>query len=329
MALFTEVCTDDPIRLRDALAGVRAYQDNPWKRELVPQPEAGRMEGVCLRDFGGDGSLVVFVPSLINPPTVLDLDHGNSMLRWLGTQGLHPLLVDWGSWSPDEMALGFDAIISERLVPLLRNIGEPVALVGYCLGGLLALGAATQVAPARLALLATPWHFSGYAPEQRADIAAHHASVAPLLEVLGCLPMDLLQPMFWALDRDGVVDKFAALGERDPASPTARAFIALEDWANDGPPLPLGVARELFGDLFAGDLTGRGAWQIGGASVEPARLGIPILDVVAMRDRIVPAATALGLGQRLELDAGHVGMVVGSRAPKLLWEPLARWLREA
>ena len=28
----------------------------------------------------------------------------------------------------------------------------------------------------------------------------------------------------------------------------------------------------------------------------------------------------------LDLALGHVGMVVGSRAPDLLWEPLAGWL---
>ena len=83
-------------------------------------------------------------------------------------------------------------------------------------------------------------------------------------------------------------------------------------------------------DLFAADLTGRGEWRIAGQAIAPARLGIPILDIIASRDRIVPPAAALstgGIGTPLALDAGHVGMVVGGRAPGLLWDPLAEWLR--
>jgi polyhydroxyalkanoate synthase len=33
-------------------------------------------------------------------------------------------------------------------------------------------------------------------------------------------------------------------------------------------------------------------------------------------------------GERLELALGHVGMVVGSRARELLWEPLDAWLSQ-
>ena len=52
----------------------------------------------------------------------------------------------------------------------------------------------------------------------------------------------------------------------------------------------------------------------------------PVLDIVSTTDRIVPAATAVRVGERLELGLGHVGMVVGSRAPQTLWEALAGWL---
>ncbi len=89
------------------------------------------------------------------------------------------------------------------------------------------------------------------------------------------------------------------------------------------------AARELFEDLFATDLPGRGAWTVSGVTVDPERLGIPIRNFGSTNDRIVPAATAMGTGERLDLDSGHVGMVVGSKAPSMLWEPLADWLERA
>ncbi len=292
---------------------------------MQAMPEAARIGGVALRDYGGDGPAVVVVPSLINPPTVLDLAAHNSMLRWLAKQGVRPLLVDWGD-GVQERELGLGDMVADRLAPLIAGRDTPPALAGYCMGGTMALAAAALTPVTRLALLAAPWRFSGYDDDRRAAVAAHAATAMPLADTLGALPMDLLQPAFWALSPEAVVAKFEAFAALDPASPAAAAFVALEDWASDGPPLSLPVAREVFA-LFAGNATSAGTWQVGSTTIRPEALGIPILDVVATRDRIVPPATALGLGQRLDVDGGHVGMVVGSRGQTLLWEPLARFLR--
>ena len=328
LALFVEVCGADRDRLARALAGVRAYQNQPFRRALPAMPAVAQAGGVTLRDYGGVGPLVVVVPSLLNPPTVLDLAPDTSLLRWLATQGVHPLLVDWGNLA-DERSLVLADMVTDRLVPLLATLDASPALVGYCLGGTLALAAASLTPATRIALLATPWRFSGYDATQRAALTDLARAIAPVARSLDGVPMDLLQPLFWSLDPEAVVDKFARLAGTDPASPSARAFAVLEDWASGGPPLPCRVFAELFDDLFTADLTGTGGWRVEGVTVSPERLAVPILDVVAMRDRIVPAASALGLGTRLDLDAGHVGMIVGGRARALLWEPLARFLREA
>jgi polyhydroxyalkanoate synthase len=51
-----------------------------------------------------------------------------------------------------------------------------------------------------------------------------------------------------------------------------------------------------------------------------------VLDVVSTSDRIVPAATAASVGERLRLGQGHVGMIVGGKAEQALWRPLSDWL---
>jgi polyhydroxyalkanoate synthase len=134
--------------------------------------------------------------------------------------------------------------------------------------------------------------------------------------------MEVLQSAFWSLDPARTVAKFEAFADMAEASPEARAFVTLEDWANDGPPLPHAAARELFEELFGADVTGRGEWRL----ADPGALPCPFLDIVSTSDRIVPAASATGAGERLELAQGHVGMVVGGRSKTALWEPLAAWL---
>lgn len=327
LKMVRDACGDDTARLAQVLAGLRAYQDFPATRSLPPAPEIARIGAVTLRDYGGAGPAVVFVPSLINPPHVLDLAPGNSLLRWLATAGVRPLLVDWGAGDGGEHALDLAGMITARLVPLLRAAPAPFALAGYCLGGTMAIAAAALVPAKRLALIATPWHFTGFDAEQRAAAAQLWATAGPIASALGAMPMELLQPLFWQLDPAAPAAKFARFAAMPASSAEAAAFVALEDWANDGPPLPLGVARALFDDLFAQDCTGGGAWTVGGRRIDPAALTVPLLDIVSLRDRIVPAASAVGTGTRLDLDLGHVGMIVGGRARAALWEPLAAWLR--
>ncbi|MDQ8757274.1 alpha/beta fold hydrolase [Sphingosinicella sp. LHD-64] len=305
-----------------ALAGLRKYQEAPRPPAPSPMPAIAAVEGASLRDYGGDGPPLLIVPSLINPPTVLDLGK-RSLLRWLATQDRRVLLVDWG-W-PDETrkALSVAGHVEQVLLPLMEVVGAPVDLAGYCLGGTMA-AAAAQLGPVRsLALIATPWHFAGFG-ESRAQLARLWAQSRATVDALGLMPMEVLQSAFWGLDPARTVAKFEAFAEMD--GPAADAFVALEDWANDGPPLTAAAARELMEDFFAADLPGIGGWRVSGEIIDPARLEVPILNIVSTTDRIVPYASAVQAGERIDLALGHVGMVVGSRARDALWEPLASWL---
>ena len=314
-----------PSRLERALAGLRRYQEAD--RAPTPEPPSAIAErlGACVRDYGGEGRPVLFVPSLINPPTILDLSEQRSLLRWLAADGrVRPLLLDWGWDAQGRRDLSVAGHVEEILLPLARDMPERAALAGYCLGGTMALAAAASLG-VPVALIAAPWRFSGFPDEARALLAALWGSAEPAAVRLGVLPMEVLQTAFWSLDPARTVAKFEAFATLAEGSEEAKAFVTLEDWANDGPPLPEAASRELFEGLFARDETGRGRWRV----EDPATLAIPILNVVSTSDRIVPAASAADAGARLELSQGHVGMVIGSRSKECLWEPLAAWLSRA
>lgn len=317
-----------PDRTAAALKGLRAYQEAGRSPGPPPMPVIACAGRASVRDFGGDGPAVLFVPSLINPPDVLDLDAERSLLRWLAGQGVRPLLVDWGAPRSDEHDLSVAGHVATMLLPLIDAIGTPVALAGYCIGGTMALAAAALRPVTALALIATPWRFGAYPESTLAALSELWRAAEPATEALGVLPMEVLQAAFWRLDPERTIAKYEAHGARDPHEPASHAFVRLEDWANDGPPLTRGAARELFVDLFAGDLPGKGQWHVGGAAVDPAKLRMPILEIASTTDHIVPAATTPGIGERLDLALGHVGMIVGSRAKSSLWEPLGAWLSQ-
>ena len=326
MPLFLELVrqagVDDPALARDALAGLSAYETAERPALPAPKPEYARVGGSCLRDHGGEGPPAVLIPSLINPPHILDLDPGVSLASAVANMGRRAMLLDWGE-AAQRSELGVAGHIESILVPLLRALGEPTALIGYCLGGTMAIAAAGQLACERVATLAAPWRFSRYPDDSRAALAATWSQSRASAQLLGALPMEVLQASFWSLDPMRTVAKFAQFGQLDPASAEACRFVALEDWANEGEPLPYPAARELIEDMFGADVPGTGQWQVGG-SLATDQLALPMLHLTAGRDRIAPAATAPH-GPAENLAAGHVGMVVGS-ARHDLHRALARFL---
>ena len=329
LRLVADAAQHDPDLARRALVGLRVYQsaqriDTP----LLPDAVATRGRA-SLRDYGGEGPIVIFIPSLINPPTILDLERNRSMLRWLATQRLHPMLVDWGTATARDRDIGLAGHVEEQLVPLIDAVGAPVALVGYCLGGTLALGAAMLRPPTALALIAAPWHFTAFSQAEIANMTALWTSAQPASAALGLMPMEVMQAGFWQLDPTRTVRKYADFARLAPDGEAAARFVAMEDWANAGSPIPYAAAHDMFELLFGLNLTGDGGWRVGGIVVDPARLTCPALDIVSTSDRIVPSASAAGLSARLDLAAGHVGMIAGSNGPSGLWRPLADWLKNA
>lgn len=328
LQILLEEAKGDAAFIREVLAGVRAYQDAPRHQRPAPMAETLRKGRVHVTDFGGSGRPVLFVPSLINPPHVLDLTESNSLLRWLAASGLRPLLLDWGDPRDGNGDLSVGGHVEQLLIPLMRELGPELAVVGYCLGGTMALAAAAHVPLAGLVTIATPWNFGGYPPDALAGFSGIWEAGRGAAEALDLFPMEMLQSAFWRLDPQRTLKKYAAFGKMAPDTPEARAFVVLEDWANDGPPLALPAAREMFENLFIGDLPGKGEWRVGGEIIDPSALDCPALNIISTSDRIVPATTAPDIGKRLVLQQGHVGMIIGGRARTVLWEPLHHWLSQ-
>ena len=318
----------DPARRTAALAGLRIYQAAERRARPPAMPVVATSGRAALHDYGGSGRPVIVVPSLINSPDVLDLLPDVSLLRWLATRGVRSLLVDWGMPTREESGLDIAGHVERLLLPLIDAIGPDAALAGYCLGGTMALAAAAIRPPAALALIAAPWRFAGFPNEARAGLATMWEQARPSAEAMGLLPLEVLQAGFWRLDPARTIAKFVGLGQAKHDHDAIARFVALEDWANDGAPLTAAAGRELALDLFGEDRPGRGGWRVAGRAVDPAALACPVLDIVSTTDRIVPAASAAGIGMRLTLAQGHVGMMVGGQARTSLWEPLVRWLRD-
>ena len=322
------------------LDGIARYRHHAYRRDL-PEPPLLWQDGTTrLLDYGSpDDPAVLVVPSLINRAYILDLSPETSLLRRLAASGLRPLLLDWGAPEPLERGFGLTDYIAGRLEAAAGIVEDEArgsfGLIGYCMGGLLALALAERRPRSvrALALLATPWGFHAERVGHARLLGALAEPLAMAFAALGELPVDVLQALFTAVDPLVALRKFTRFAELAPESGAARHFVAVEDWLNDGVPLALPVARECLAGWYGADLPGRGEWRIAGRPVLPARVKQPALIVVPAQDRIVPPASAAALAdalpaaERLTPALGHIGMIVGREAPRQVWQPLTAWLR--
>ena len=337
-AVGREVVAQSQQRLAAALDGIEAYRRHPYRRVADVPPSRFTLGAMRLLDYGGPGRPTLVIPSLVNPSYILDLLPERSLMRYLKQRGLRPLLVDWGAPGDEERGYCLDDYIVRRLEPALDHVaqlaGGPAPVIGYCMGGTMALGLAARGADriGQLALLATPWDFHAPGSPMAPVVARALDVLMPSIDRLGAAPVDVLQLFFTSLDPTLAERKFRKFARVDASSDQARLFVALEDWANDGPPLAAAVARECLVDWYRCNLPGRGLWRVADTPVRPERLDLPLLVAVPGRDRIVPPDSALAVATACPAAAcvrppsGHVGMVVGNRAASGLWQPLADWL---
>jgi polyhydroxyalkanoate synthase len=288
----------------------------------------GRIGRVSLRRFGHGGQPVLFVPSLINGSEILDLSIEKSMMRRLVARGLDPILLDWGLADAAERDLDVGGHVERYILPALDLVGDDAVLAGYCLGGTMSIAAAALRPPKALILAAAPWDFGGFSSQTREELQAIWRAAEPVADRLGLLPPEILQQIFWRIDPRRTIAKFEQFSTKDPASAEGQNYIAVEDWANDGPPMPFAAGRELMRDLMSGNLSGRGEWHVGGRRIDPGAFTMPVLNIVSTTDRITPAASAWSGGEKIALAEGHVGMIVGRKAPGSLWARLATWLSQ-
>lgn len=326
-------------RLDLLLTGIERYRGHPYRRSPTDTPVVWNEDATRIHDYRPAGGLpLLVVPSLVNRGYVLDLTPGRSLLRFLADAGFRPMLVEWGDPGPRERQFTLSDYVAGRLERALARAvemaGGPVPVIGYCMGGLFAVALA-QRRPDRvrgLVLMATPWDFhAGQAARARA-LAAAFLPALPTIAAWGELPVDVIQAIFAGLDPLQVPQKFMRFAGMAEGSAGAEAFVALEDWLNDGVALAAPVAAECLVGWYGRNDPARGMWLLAGEPVRPERLSLPSLHLIPDRDRIVPPdsaralATAMPGADIMEPPLGHIGMVVSGRADRAVWRPLAEWL---
>ena len=283
---------------------------------------------------------ILIVMSLVTRSYILDLRPGNSFIEQLTSAGFDIFLVDWGT--PDEaesqnrLETYVDGYLPEAVDAALDASGnDDLTMLGYCLGGDLALLYATRpdARLRNLVLMATPIDFDGMGV-----IAglAREGRINPE-EVLGPdgnVPPDVIRTAFRIRRPTAELVKYVNLWENLWNDEYVEGYQAMNRWANDHIPFPGAAATQIVKLFVREQRLMSGSIRLGKRSMKLKAITCPIFNVMAERDDIVPIAAAEPLldlvGSKdkteLRLPAGHVAMVAGRSAVKTNIPRIIDWI---
>jgi polyhydroxyalkanoate synthase len=287
---------------------------------------------------------VLFCYALINRPYILDLQPDKSVVGNYLERGFDVYLIDWGSPSDADSALTIADYVSGFLAEAAAFILEAhraprLHLLGYCMGGTLA-AMFTALDPDRVAtltLLAAPIAFEGRESLLNVWADPRYFDVDAFIDQHGNCPAWFLQGCFLLMKPiQNIFEKGTALLEQMGEPHTLSSYFAMEHWINDNIPVAGETFREFVKKLYHADELVRGEFHLGDRRLDLGRITCPLLLLTAKKDHLVAPASTEGIRPHVRsadvasmtIDAGHVGLVVSSRARRELWPAATRWLAD-
>lgn len=285
---------------------------------------------------------VLICYALVNRPYMADLQDGRSLIQGMLQQGLDVYLIDWGYPDAGDHFLTLEDYIEgylDRCVDVVRarHGGGPVNLLGVCQGGAFSLcyTALHQDKVRNLITTVTPVDF-----HTSRDLLSHlvrHVDVDLLVRAFGNAPGEMLNWMFMMLKPFRLMgQKYVDLVDSLDDVDRARNFLRMEKWIFDSPDQAGAAFLQFLRDFYQANGLVKGTVRIGGKPVDLQTITIPVLNIYARDDHLVPPDASKALGgcvgsadyTELEFPGGHIGIYVSARAQEMLPPAIAAWLAD-
>jgi len=307
------------------------YQDG--KRKLFRYRQ--RTEKVCPVP-----TLIVY--ALVNRYTMLDLRPNRSLIRNLLDQGQDVYLIDWGYADRMDRFMTMEDYIDGFLDECVDFIREQhqldaINLLGVCQGGTFSTiyAALNPEKVKNLIAMVTPIDFATkdsllntWSTEFDADL---------MVDAYGNVPGDLMNVAYmmlqpFTLSVQKYIDMVQIMGDVDKLSD----FLHMESWIFDSPDQAGETLRQFLKDFYQGNKLAKGEFELGGRKVDLKKITMPVLNIYAEYDTLVPPISSKALMQHigsrdakeLAYPVGHIGMFVSGKTQATLAPRISEWINQ-
>lgn len=295
---------------------------------------------------------LVIVPPLGVTSDVFDLLPERSLVRYMAARGFDVYLIDWGRPQREHAHLGLvdyaDQFFSTALARIRRHADcEDVSLMGWCMGGLLCLlhqGLEQDPHIRNIVTVASPIDMRGAG--LLGDVGKAINGPAQLLRRYTALRLEMLDPVrlhappfmttlaFKMTDPVRSVttywDLVTHLGDRQ----FVESYSTTSDYLNRMLLYPGGVIRDMTVQIAVDNKLAAGRIEVGNRVAELDRIACPLLAFAGETDRLVSADVASKLIDVVAskdkefrvAPGGHMGVILGGTAQKIVWAQSADWL---
>ncbi|MFQ5757068.1 MAG: class III poly(R)-hydroxyalkanoic acid synthase subunit PhaC [Acidiferrobacterales bacterium] len=328
-------------------AGLRNLANiGPIEAGVTPKEAVYREDKLVLYRFKAPGGItqnkvpLLIIYALVNRPYMADLQEDRSTVRGLLEAGLDVYLIDWGYPDRADRYLTLDDYINgyiDRCVDVIRKRHglDKINVLGICQGGTFSLcySASHPQKVRNLVTMVTPVDF--HTEDNLLSHWAKKLDVDLLVDTLGNIPGELMNWSFLSLK------PFRLMGQKyldmvdalhDPQK--AKNFMRMEKWIFDSPDQAGEAFRQFIKDFYQRNALITGELMIGEHPVNLKNLTMPVLNIYAKEDHLVPPQASIALKDYVgtkdyteqAFPGGHIGIYVSGRAQKEVPPSIGSWL---
>jgi polyhydroxyalkanoate synthase len=275
--------------------------------------------------------------ALVNRPYMTDLQENRSLVRGLLDSGQDVYL---GYPDRSDRFLTLDDYINgyiDRCIDVLRERHDmdAVNLLGVCQGGAFSL-CYTALHPEKiknLITMVTPVDF--HTKDNVLSQWIRNIDVDLLVDTLGNVTGDLMNWTFLNMKPYRTMgQKYIDMVDILDNPQSVKNFMYMERWIFDSPDQAGEAYRQFIKDFYKANKMIKGEVVLGGETVNLKDIKVPVLNIFAQDDHLVPPSASKPLNQHigskdyteLSFKGGHIGIYVSSSAQREVPPSIGKWL---
>ncbi|GGD55005.1 class III poly(R)-hydroxyalkanoic acid synthase subunit PhaC [Pseudoxanthomonas indica] len=309
--------------------------------------EVWRDGKVVLYRFIGEKPATAKVPllivyALVNRPYMVDLQEDRSLVKGLLALGEDVYVLDWGYPDRSDRFLELGDYIQRYIdgaVDYLREQfdRDAINVLGICQGGAFSLchAALNPDKIKNLITMVTPVDF--HTPDNMLSHWTREMDVDLFVQAMGNVPADMMNACYLMLKPFRLnLQKYVGLVDLLDDRKGIEDFLRMEKWIFDSPDLAGEAFRQFITQFYQRNGFVNGGIEIDGEAVHLAEVTMPVLNIFAEQDHLVPPDASRALARlvgtddytELSFKGGHIGIYVSSRAQREVPSAIHQWLAE-
>ena len=324
----------------EILTTISDVEVEPTPKELVFEEDKMKLYHYLPGEALKCPTPILICYALVNRQYMMDLQSDRSLIRNLLGQGLDIYIIDWGY--PDHgdryvtMEDYIDVYLNDCVDVVRERTGcDRINLLGVCQGGTFTvIYTALHAEKIRnLITMVAPVDF--HTTDGLLNVWSQYMDIDNMVDTMGIIPGEFMNVGFLMLKPfQLMVDKYVGLMDNldDPA--TVANFVRMEKWIFDSPAQAGEAYRKFLKDLYQDNKLVKGELEIDDRRVDLKKITMPLLNIYATEDHLVPPACSIPLNDLVGSEdktlypfpGGHIGIYVSSRSQKELAPKVSEWL---